>query len=104
MYSTEDKVTELSRRLARIHQRKLKLKVLLVKMEEEEHNTAVELNGALGVIPLEEAARKTQLLMSKAKVLESKAKSQAMHNAWDRKTPEERVAWKAKLGKRRKII
>lgn len=102
MKSTDDRICTLTTSLTHIRKEKIKLMARLAELNEEEKDVAFQLNSALGIVPLQEAADRVKRVIERANRLSSHAKSEAMRRLWASKTPEERAAWKLKLGRKKK--
>jgi hypothetical protein len=98
----ESDVSKFALELARIHKRKEDLRQELVELDNQEKQVAFQLNSALGIIPIAEAAKRVQVAILRMKDMASKRRSAMMKNLWASKTPEERQVWKGKLLANRK--
>lgn len=101
MKSSDDAICRLTTQLTHIRKRKISCSAQLKRLDSEEKEVAFQLNSALGIVPIQEAAERVQRIIDRAKTLSSQNRSRAMRELWASKTVEERTEWKRKLRENR---
>lgn len=91
---SDSKVADLAMELGGLQKKKVRLHKELVEVDRRERAIASELNSLLGLVPIEEAAKKVKRVMEHMGRIMAKERSAAMKRVWESKTPEERADWK----------
>ena len=93
----DDRVATLARQLSNIRKEKCRHQERILQLNTEEKEVAFQLNSALGIVPIQEAAERVKKVLERARDLSTQHRSSTMKRLWESKTPEERQAWKDKI-------